>query len=326
MDVFLRQTATVDNEDSRDKVQDNKEGKIILEQLADYVSKKTMKDFADEFKSLPNTLIKSYDDSQKSENISKNRYKGIYPYDYNRVVLDDGDSDYINASYINGYNKIKAYIASSGPTYKYMGDMSAFWIMVWQENVGKIVMLTNISDAGVPKCDQYWPKEDFSLTFANIQVTCHTEEIYTNYIFRSFSIRKDMVTRKVFQMHYTAWPDEGTPIDVTSLIEFRQRINQIKTQLDGPIIVHCSAGIGRTGTYIALDSIINEGETEGAVDIYSCVRNIREQRVNMIETIEQYEYLHNAVVQSLTYDSNDASSRFREYMNTRSTDHLEKYV
>ncbi|XP_060584800.1 tyrosine-protein phosphatase 69D-like [Ruditapes philippinarum] len=204
-----------------------------------------------------------------------------------------------------------------------MGDMSAFWIMVWQENVGKIVMLTNLEEGGVPKCDQYWPEKDFSLMFANIQVTCHTEESYADYIFRSFSVQKDSIKREIFQVHFTAWPDKGTPDDVTSLIEFRQKVNSTKTKLDGPIIVHCSAGIGRTGTYIALDSITNEGEAEGAVDIYAFVRNMREQRVNMIQTVEQYQYLHNAIVHTLTFDSKAVdASMFNEYMKTHTEDHL----
>ncbi|XP_060603508.1 receptor-type tyrosine-protein phosphatase alpha-like, partial [Ruditapes philippinarum] len=133
----------------------------------------------------------------------------------------------------------------------------------------------------------------------------------------------DSIKREIVQVHFTAWPDKGTPDDVTSLIEFRQKVNSTKTKLDGPILVHCSAGIGRTGTYIALDSITNEGETEGAVDIYAFVRNMREQRVNMIQTAEQYQYLHNALVHTLTFDSKAVeASMFNEYMKTHTEDHL----
>ncbi|XP_060579602.1 receptor-type tyrosine-protein phosphatase epsilon-like [Ruditapes philippinarum] len=323
--VFLEEqkAAELDNVDTYYNVAAVIKRKITIDKLPEFVAKKTKKDFVDEFQSLPAMLIKPYVDSQKRENRSKNRYKGIYPYDDSRVVLKEGDSDYINASYIDGYNKNKAYIASIGPTFKYMGDMSAFWIMVWQEHVGKIVMLTNLEEGGVPKCDQYWPEKDFSLMFANIQVTCHTEENYADYTFRSFSVQKDSIKREIVQVHFTAWPDKGTPDDVTSLIEFRQKVNSTKTKLDGPIFVHCSAGIGRTGTYIALDSITNEGETEGAVDIYAFVRNMREQRVNMIQTAEQYQYLHNALVHTLTFDSKAVeASVFSDYMKTHTEAHL----
>ncbi|XP_053399794.1 receptor-type tyrosine-protein phosphatase kappa-like [Mercenaria mercenaria] len=302
-----------------------KRRKIMLDQLPDFVSKKTNDDFADEFQQLPPGLIKPYVDSQRRENIAKNRYRGIYPYDCTRIVLRDCSSDYINASYIDGYNKRKAYIASIGPTYKYMGDMSAFWIMVWQEKVGKIVMLTKLDEGGAPKCDQYWPEKGFSLLYANIQVTCQSEETYADYIIRSFTIQKESEKRTSFQVHFTAWPDKGTPDDVTSLIEFRQRVNSVKTELEGPILVHCSAGIGRTGTYIALDSLTEEGEAEGEVDIYAFVRNMREQRVNMMQTAEQYQYLHNALVHTLTFDSKAVeASKFAEYMKSLTEDHLGK--
>ncbi|XP_053386938.1 multiple epidermal growth factor-like domains protein 11 [Mercenaria mercenaria] len=302
-----------------------KRRKNMLDQLPDFVSKKTNDDFADEFQQLPPGLIKPYVDSQRRENIAKNRYRGIYPYDCTRIVLRDCSSDYINASYIDGYNKRKAYIASIGPTYKYMGDMSAFWIMVWQEKVGKIVMLTKLDEGGAPKCDQYWPEKGFSLLYANIQVTCQSEETYADYIIRSFTIQKDSEKRTIFQVHFTAWPDKGTPDDVTSLIEFCQRVNSVKTELEGPILVHCSAGIGRTGTYIALDSLTEEGEAEGGVDIYAFVRNMREQRVNMVQTAEQYQYLHNALVHTLTFDSKAVeASKFAEYMKSLTEDHLGK--
>ncbi|XP_053386937.1 uncharacterized protein LOC123541961 [Mercenaria mercenaria] len=300
-----------------------KKRKNSLDQLPECVSKKTKADFVEEFQQLPLGLIKPYVHSQKRANLSKNRYKGIYPYDDTRVVLKEGDSDYINASYIDGYNNRKAYIASIGPTFKYMGDMSAFWIMVWQEKVGKIVMLTKLDEGGAPKCDQYWPEKDFSLMYASIQVTCQSEESYADYTVRSFTLQKDSEKRKIVQVHFTAWPDKGVPDDVTSLIEFRQKVISTKTDLEGPILVHCSAGIGRTGTYIALDSLTEEGEAEGEVDIYAFVRNMREQRVNMVQTAEQYQYLHNALVHTLTFDSKAVeASKFDKYITSHTDDHL----
>ncbi|XP_053387620.1 receptor-type tyrosine-protein phosphatase epsilon-like isoform X2 [Mercenaria mercenaria] len=321
--VTLADGLNVTESDTYYNVTAVKKRNITLDSLPDFVSKKTKAEFAEEFKQLPPGLIKPYVDSQKRVNLSKNRYKGIYPYDETRVVLKEGDSDYINASYIDGYNKRKAYIASIGPTFKYMGDMSAFWIMVWQEKVGKIVMLTKLDEGGAPKCDQYWPEKDFSLPYASIQVTCQSEESYADYTIRSFTIQKGSEKRKIVQVHFTAWPDKGTPDDVTSLIEFRQKVISTKTELEGPILVHCSAGIGRTGTYIALDSLTEEGEAEGEVDIYAFVRNMREQRVNMVQTAEQYQYLHNALVHTLTFDSKAVeASKFDKYMTSHTDDHL----
>ncbi|XP_053387668.1 cell death abnormality protein 1-like [Mercenaria mercenaria] len=300
-----------------------KKRKVMLDELSAYVSKKTKDDFIDEFNELPAGLIKAYTESQKKENIRKNRYKGIYPYDQRRVVLREGDSDYINASYIDGYKKIKAYIASIGPTYKYMEDMSPFWRMVWQEKVGKIVMLTKLSEAGEPKCDQYWPDKDCSEVCLDIRVTTDREEIYADYTVRSFTLQKNSEVRSIVHAHFTAWPDKGIPDDVTSLIEFRQKVNSLCTDLDGPIVVHCSAGIGRTGTYISIDSLAQEGEAEGRVDIYACVINLREHRVNMVQTAGQYQYLHNALVHTLTFGCKPIkASKFHEYMSTHTTEQL----
>ncbi|XP_053387518.1 uncharacterized protein LOC123544432 [Mercenaria mercenaria] len=299
-------------------------GKTNIDKLAEDVSERTKDDFMEEFETLPTCLTKPYTEASKRENIAKNRYRGIYPYDETRIVLREGDSDYISASYIDGYKTRKAYIASIGPTRKYMGDMSPFWIMAWQENVGKIVMLKNLSEAGAPKCDQYWPEKDVCLMYADIAVTCLNEEHFADYTVRSFLVQKqDSKKRNVYQVHFTAWPDKGTPDDVTSLVEFRQKVNNIVTDLRGPILVHCSAGIGRSGTYIALDILTEKGEVEGAIDIYACVKHMREQRVNMVQNVEQYQYLHNAVVHTLTFDSKAiAASSFRTYLKTHSESHL----
>ncbi|XP_053387666.1 cell death abnormality protein 1-like [Mercenaria mercenaria] len=304
-------------------VADVKKRKVPIDKLEEYVSELTRKDFEEEFDKLPPGLIRPYTESQKKANLTKNRYKGIYPYDKTRVVLSGEGSDYINASFIDGYKKIKAYIASIGPTYKYMEDMSPFWRMVWQEKVGKIVMLTNLSEAGEPKCDQYWPEKDCSELFNDILVTSDREDIYADYTIRSFTLQKDSEVRSIVQAHFTAWPDKGTPDDVTSLVEFRQKVNSLGTDLHGPILVHCSAGIGRTGTYISIDSLVQEGEAEGGVDIYACVRNLREHRVNMVQTAGQYQYLHNAVVHTLTFACKPVkASMFHEYMSTHTTEHL----
>ncbi|XP_060574377.1 receptor-type tyrosine-protein phosphatase T-like [Ruditapes philippinarum] len=216
--------------------------------------------------------------------------------DSRRVIVKDMESDYINASYIDGYKRQKAYIASLGPTIKQMGDdFGVFWNMVWQERVCKIVMLTNLTELGVKKCDKYWPDKDMCCTYGDVKVTGKSEEIYTCFTVRIFSIEK-FEKRVLYQMHFTAWPDKSTPKDAHTIVEFWEKVTRIPTFELGPMIVHCSAGVGRTGTFIALDILANEGVSERTVDIFACVRNLREDRVSLVQTVEQYRFLHDALV------------------------------
>ncbi|XP_060603468.1 multiple epidermal growth factor-like domains protein 10 [Ruditapes philippinarum] len=252
---------------------------------------------------LPDGLIKPFHESQKAENVMKNRYKDVCPYDNRRVILKNRESDYINASYIDGYKRQKVYIASLGPTVKQMGaDFGVFWNMVWQERVCKIVMLTNLIEQGVQKCDKYWPDKDVCIMYEDVKVTCQSEEIYPCFAVRIFSVEKTE-KRILYQMHFTAWPDKSTPRDVHGMIEFWEKLTRIPRFELGPILVHCSAGVGRTGTFLALDILANEGVAEGTVDIFACVRNLREDRVNLVQTVEQYKFLHEALLHLLSSDT-----------------------
>ncbi|XP_060603459.1 receptor-type tyrosine-protein phosphatase mu-like [Ruditapes philippinarum] len=277
--------------------------RVPVNQLKEFIKSKTDIEYIEEFMSLPHGLIKQFHDSQKAENVLKNRYKDIYPYDNKRVILNDRESDYINASYIDGYKRQKVYIASLGPTVKQMGaDFGVFWNMVWQESVCKIVMLTNLEELGVQKCDKYWPDKDKCIMYEDVKVTCQSEEIYPCFTVRIFSVEKTE-KRILYQMHFTAWPDKSTPRDVHGMIEFWEKLTRIPRFELGPILVHCSAGVGRTGTFLALDILANEGVAEGTVDIFACVRNLREDRVNLVQTVEQYKFLHEALVHLLSSDT-----------------------
>ncbi|XP_045183316.2 multiple epidermal growth factor-like domains protein 10 isoform X2 [Mercenaria mercenaria] len=274
--------------------------RVPIDKLKEFVSKKTMDDFIKEFKELPVGLIKPYGISQTTENFKKNRYRGLYPYDKRRVVIRQNKDDYINASYIDGHNKKNAYIACMGPTTKHMGvDFAVFWEMIWQESVSIIVMLTNLKELGVPKCDKYWPDRGSQGLYGDVQVTCLSEDIMTDYTIRTFTVQKTQ-KRKLYQMHFTSWPDKGIPESVHSLTDFQNRVNNLNIVTSGPVVVHCSAGIGRTGTYIALDILTKEGRSEKYVDIFACARNMREDRVNMIQTADQYMFLHQSLVHVLT--------------------------
>ncbi|XP_052762025.1 receptor-type tyrosine-protein phosphatase S-like, partial [Mya arenaria] len=292
--------------------------KVSVDGLVEYVDSLTQDDIKVAFEKFPQGLIKPYVHSQRSGNLQRNRYKGIYPYDDCRVKIRDEDTDYINASFIDGYKKRKEYIATLGPMSQQLGDeFKPFWRMVWQQKVEKIVMVTNLIENGTGKCEQYWPNVATNKMYGEFRIRCHSEDMYAEFTRRALTIAKSSEERSIYQLHFTCWPDKGIPDDVTAIIEFRQRVLNTPTAYKGPTVVHCSAGVGRTGTYIALDILTKEGETEGAVDIPGCVVNMRQNRPNMIQTMEQYQYLHKAVVYSLTFNCTPIKAeQFQQYMKT----------
>ncbi|XP_052249756.1 receptor-type tyrosine-protein phosphatase kappa-like [Dreissena polymorpha] len=297
--------------------------KIQVVELKKFVMSKNMDYFKKEFEKLPYGLLKEYRVSQMKENIGKNRYKGIYPYDDYRVKVRGGDTDYINASFIDGYKRRNEYIATLGPMSKQLGNFATFWRMVWQQNVEKIVMVTNLVEDGTDKCEKYWPSVDAPQMYDDIQVLCKSEDEYAEFTRRMFTAIKDRQTRTLTHLHFTSWPDKDVPEDVTSIIDFRQNVLRAPATLEGPTIVHCSAGVGRTGTYIAIDILTKEGEAEGAIEVPSCVLNMRQNRPNMVQTEGQYAYLHHAVLHSLTFDCKPVTiNKFQLYMDTTSKDKI----
>ncbi|XP_052770852.1 multiple epidermal growth factor-like domains protein 10 [Mya arenaria] len=298
--------------------------KISISRLVKYVDKKTHDDLSEEFKIFPRGLVKSYVESQKRENTSKNRYKGIYPYDDSRVkVMVSGGSDYINASFIDGYKRPKQYIATLAPMSQQLGDFSLFWKMIWQQRVEKIVMVTNLIEQGSHKCEQYWPDPGTTKAYGEIQVESRSEDEYAEFTRRTFTVTTGTEERTLHHLHFTCWPDKAIPDDVTAIIEFRQRVLSTPSTLNGPTVVHCSSGVGRTGTYIALDVLTEEGETEKAIDISGCVHKMRQNRPNMVQTLEQYMFLHTAVLYSLTFDCKQVrGENFNQYMKNNTTQQL----
>ncbi|XP_053378690.1 receptor-type tyrosine-protein phosphatase alpha-like [Mercenaria mercenaria] len=277
--------------------------RVNVDNLLAYVTKEHVDSFENEFMKLNKglDLTENCTVAKKPENIALNRYNGIYPYDHSRVTSPGQPDYFINACYIDGYNRRKAYIASLGPTAKTTDTFSTFWSMVWNEKSDIIVMLTNLRETSGMKCERYWPKVETETLYGQINVKCRSVEEYAEYTVRTFTISKGQEQRNLLQLHYTAWPDKGVPLEVTSLVEFRQRVKAVPVTFDGPIIVHCSAGVGRTGTYIALDQLTEEGKCEGSVDVFNCVNRMREQRVNMVQTAEQYTFLHKSLAHSLSF-------------------------
>ncbi|XP_049651199.1 receptor-type tyrosine-protein phosphatase kappa-like isoform X5 [Accipiter gentilis] len=252
-----------------------------------------------EYQQLSSTLLHPCDAGKELCNQSKNRYKSIIPYDHCRVVLQPSDmgNGYINASYVDSYQSPRFFIAAQGPL---PGTMVDFWQMVWQEKTSIIVMLTGLVEQNKTKCEQYWPEQeqvygDFTVTLSNTRTT-------TGLVTRIFCLQKAgcALPRVVEQFHYMLWPDHGVPRNPAQLLALVDVVNKRGLEVPtGPVLVHCSAGIGRTGTFIALDFLLKMGKAEGKVDVFHCVQRLREQRVSMVQTKEQYTFLYEVLLEGL---------------------------
>ncbi|CAI5668435.1 unnamed protein product [Oreochromis niloticus] len=235
------------------------------------------------------------------ENRGKNRYNNILPYDSTRVKLsyvdDDPCSDYINASYIPGNNFRREYIATQGPL---PGTKDDFWKMVWEQNVHNVVMVTQCVEKGRVKCDHYWPFDQDPLYYGDLIVQMLSESVLPEWTIREFNIYSEEqlgFSRLVRQFHYTVWPDHGVPETTQSLIQFVRTVRDYvnRTSGSGPTVVHCSAGVGRTGTFIVLDRVLQQLDAKDTVDIYGAVFDLRLHRSHMVQTEVQYAYLHQCV-------------------------------
>ncbi|XP_033738710.1 receptor-type tyrosine-protein phosphatase kappa-like [Pecten maximus] len=259
-----------------------------------------------EYQTLPHGAVHPHEEGKKEFNVPKNRFISTFPYDHSRVILTDRQSDpgsdYINANYIDGVSRPKAYIALQGPKKK---TVEAFWTMIWQQKCHTIVMLTNLYENGRNKCHQYWPDVDDPLKLGAFSVHLNTEKEYAFYVKRVMVLkhRKKNQERLVCQFHYTKWPDHGIP-DVFELVMFHRHIQRSRIPEDGPLAVHCSAGIGRTGTLIALDSLLEAGKKNESIDVHGYVLTMRKDRMNMVQTVDQYRVIHLALIEGFTFPDN----------------------
>ncbi|XP_033636860.1 receptor-type tyrosine-protein phosphatase F-like [Asterias rubens] len=258
--------------------------------------------FQQDFETLPAVPNHPQTEALDDANKKKNRYKNISAYDHSRVVLEPLEghphSDYINACYIDGYKYDAKYIACQGPNQTTVIDM---WRMVWQERVGKIIMLTNLVENGKDKCEKYWPDEKLFNDYGEVFVRNVEEKKSPTFILRTFHLSKSSEPegeyREVLQYHYITWPDMKPP-ESSSLLQFIGRVHASETTQHGPTIVHCSAGVGRTGTYIALDAMMEQAQAEGQVDVLSFVRNMRDKRYLMVQTVGQFKFIYEALLES----------------------------
>uniref|UniRef100_A0A5F8G387 Tyrosine-protein phosphatase non-receptor type n=1 Tax=Monodelphis domestica TaxID=13616 RepID=A0A5F8G387_MONDO len=232
------------------------------------------------------------------QNISKNRYRDISPYDATRVILKEND-DYINANYINmeipSSSIINQYIACQGPLPNTCMD---FWQMTWEQGSSVVVMLTTQVERGRVKCHQYWPELTESSSYGNFQVTCHSEEGNSAYVFRNitlYNLEKNE-SRQLTQIQYIAWPDHGVPDDSSDFLDFVCHVRNKRAGKEEPIIVHCSAGIGRTGVLITMETAMCLIECNQPVYPLDIVRTMRDQRAMMIQTPSQYKFVCEAIL------------------------------
>uniref|UniRef100_A0A8C1J310 protein-tyrosine-phosphatase n=1 Tax=Cyprinus carpio TaxID=7962 RepID=A0A8C1J310_CYPCA len=210
-------------------------------------------------------------------------------------LLADPNSDYVNANYIDVRPK--------------QDMIYDFWRMVWQENCYSIVMITKLVEVGrvsrislpLPqsmKCCKYWP--DDSELYGDIKITLLKTETLAEYTVRTFAMERRGYPAKheVCQFHFTNWPEHGVPYHATGLLAFLRRVKASTPPDAGPVVVHCSMGAGRTGCYIVLDVMLDMAECEGVVDIYNCVKTLCSRRINMIQTEEQYIFIHDAILEA----------------------------
>uniref|UniRef100_A0AAQ5YP35 protein-tyrosine-phosphatase n=1 Tax=Amphiprion ocellaris TaxID=80972 RepID=A0AAQ5YP35_AMPOC len=253
--------------------------------------------FKEEYESFFEGQSAPWDSAKKDENRMKNRYGNIIAYDHSRVRLQpqdgDSDSDYINANYVDvSITQEFTLLERSTET------VYDFWRMVWQENTAAIVMVTNLVEVGRVKCCKYWP--DDTEIYGDMKVTLIETQLLSEYVIRTFAMEKRGVAeiREIRQFHFTGWPDHGVPLHATGLLGFIRRVKAKTPPTAGPTVVHCSAGAGRTGCFIVIDIMLDMAEREGVVDIYNCVRELRARRVNMVQTEEQYVFIHDAILEA----------------------------
>ncbi|GBM96548.1 Tyrosine-protein phosphatase non-receptor type 12 [Araneus ventricosus] len=236
----------------------------------------------------------------KEVNRRKNRYKDILPYDYTRVILSEypgvPGSDYINANYIKGASGSLAYIASQGPLPNTVVD---FWRMIWECEVQVIVMACNEQESGKYKCECYWPTDDEKKQYGNINVEfVKWRQVCPDFLVRTLKACWENEERVICQFHYTTWPDHGVPNSVQPILELVRLIRDCQASEAVPVLVHCSAGCGRTGTICAIDyvwGLMRMGKLTKNFNLFNVIADMRRQRIAMVQTKEQYVLVHKAV-------------------------------
>ncbi|XP_026059719.1 receptor-type tyrosine-protein phosphatase S isoform X6 [Carassius auratus] len=275
--------------------------------------------FSQEYESIDPGQQFSWEHSNLEINKPKNRYANVIAYDHTRVALSNNDGvpggDYINANFIDGYRRQGSYIATQGP----MPDtFSDFWRMVWEQHTANIIMITKLEEKSrMPsyffsknKCDQYWPSRGTE-TYGLMQVNLLDTVELATYCVRTFALFKSGSgeKREVRQFQFTAWPDQGVPEHPTPFLAFLRRVKACNPPDAGPIVVHCSAGVGRTGCFIVIDAMLERVKQEKTIDIYGHVTLMRSQRNYMVQTEEQYVFIYEALLEAVSCGNTEVPAR-----------------
>nr|XP_020452780.1 receptor-type tyrosine-protein phosphatase delta-like isoform X16 [Monopterus albus] len=287
---------------------------VPISELADHIERLKANDnlkFSQEYESIDPGQQFTWENSNLEVNKPKNRYANVIAYDHSRVILSSTEgvpgSDYINANYIDGYRRQNAYIATQGSLPETFGD---FWRMVWEQHTANIIMMTKLEEKSRVKCDQYWPTRGTE-TYGLIQVTLLDTVELATYSVRTFALYKSGSSekREVRHFQFTAWPDHGVPEHPTPFLAFLRRVKACNPPDAGPMVVHCSAGVGRTGCFIVIDAMTERIKHEKTIDIYGHVTLMRSERNYMVQTEDQYIFIHDALLEAVTCGNTEVPAR-----------------
>uniref|UniRef100_A0A672HH57 Receptor-type tyrosine-protein phosphatase delta n=1 Tax=Salarias fasciatus TaxID=181472 RepID=A0A672HH57_SALFA len=287
---------------------------VPISELADHIERLKANDnlkFSQEYESIDPGQQFTWENSNLEVNKPKNRYANVIAYDHSRVILSGIEgvpgSDYMNANYIDGYRRQNAYIATQGSLPETFGD---FWRMVWEQHTANIIMMTKLEEKSRVKCDQYWPTRGTE-TYGLIQVTLLDTVELATYSVRTFALYKSGSNekREVRHFQFTAWPDHGVPEHPTPFLAFLRRVKACNPPDAGPMVVHCSAGVGRTGCFIVIDAMTERIKHEKTIDIYGHVTLMRSQRNYMVQTEDQYIFIHDALLEAVTCGNTEVPAR-----------------
>ncbi|XP_051859128.1 tyrosine-protein phosphatase Lar isoform X1 [Drosophila sulfurigaster albostrigata] len=287
---------------------------IPISEFANHIERLKSNDnqkFSQEYESIEPGQQFTWDNSNYEHNKSKNRYANVTAYDHSRVQLPAQEnvlgSDYINANYCDGYRKHNAYVATQGPLQETFAD---FWRMCWELKTATIVMMTRLEERTRIKCDQYWPSRGTE-TYGQIFVTITETQELATYSIRTFQLCRQGFNdrREIKQLQFTAWPDHGVPDHPAPFLQFLRRCRALTPPESGPVVVHCSAGVGRTGCYIVIDSMLERMKHEKIIDIYGHVTCLRAQRNYMVQTEDQYIFIHDAILEAIICGLTEVAAR-----------------
>ena len=265
---------------------------IDIKHIKSYVHQLTQDGVGEEYNQLTDSVEGTYHAADMPQNKNKNRFKNNKAYDHSRVILKqigrDLSSTYINANYMSGFQLEKEFIGCQAPLKNTVIDM---WRMIWEQEINTIVTLTRCTEDGRQKSFRYWPEKG-ATRYGQFKVEHLSSSNFSFYVERHFVLSENDISRHITHLQYTSWPDHDTPATSCEYLEFHTKVEMLKSKRTGPLLVHCSAGLGRTGTFIAIDYLKKQARTDYIVDVPACVASLREDRANMVQTLEQYRYEH----------------------------------